>query len=109
MVAVHVGKLHTAKELLLGQMLGNVRQVQGSLPVVALIQVVFVLEDFLGKGEQGNAISPACRGTPPPTALHGPTGSPISAPRSSKLVRSLLLAHTVQDCRTQQQSCSQIG
>lgn len=52
MVAVHVGKLHTAKELLLGQMLGNVRQVQGSLPVVALIQVVFVLEDFLGKGNR---------------------------------------------------------
>lgn len=37
MVAVHVGKLHTAKELLLGEVLSYVGQVQSSLPVVALI------------------------------------------------------------------------
>lgn len=61
MVAIHVGKLHTAKELLLGQMLGDVGQVKGSLPVVALIQVIFVLEDFLGREGQGSATSPACR------------------------------------------------
>lgn len=61
MVAVHVGKLHTPKELLLGQVMGNVGQVQSSLTVVALIQVVFVLENFLGKEEQGNPTSPACR------------------------------------------------
>lgn len=61
MVAVHVGKLHTAKELLLGQMLGNVGQVQGSLPVVTLIQVIFVLKDFLGKEGQDNTTSPACQ------------------------------------------------
>lgn len=79
MVAVHVGKLHTAKELLLGQMLGNVGQVQGSLPVVPLIQVIFVLKDFLGTEGQDNSTSPAikfssARGTPPPTALPGLTG-----------------------------------
>lgn len=97
MVAVHVGKLHTAKQLLLGQMLGNVGQVQGSLPVVTLIQVIFVLKDFLGKEGQDNATSPAksssAQGTPAPTAPRGLTGSPISAPRSSKVVRSLILAH----------------
>lgn len=96
MVAVHVGKLHTAKELLLGQMLGNVGQVQSSLPVVALIQVIFVLEDFLGRAGQDNATSPAYQfqcSLIPPTTLPGPIGSPLSAPRSSKLVRSLLLAH----------------
>lgn len=98
MVAVHVGELHTAKELLLGQMLGNVGQVQGSLPVVALIQVIFVLKDFLGREGQDNFTSPAtkfssARDTPSPTAFPAPTGSPISAIRSCKLVRSLLLAH----------------
>lgn len=61
MVAVHVGKLHAAKELLLGEVLGNVGQVQSSLPVVALVQVIFVLEDFLGREGQGNPTSPACR------------------------------------------------
>lgn len=61
MVAVHVGKLHTAKELLLGEVLGNVSQVQSSLTVVALIQVIFVLEDFLGREGQSNLTSPACK------------------------------------------------
>ena len=61
MVAVHVGKLHAAKELLLGEVLGDVGQVQSSLMVVALVQVVFVLEDFLGREGWGNPTSPACR------------------------------------------------
>lgn len=95
MVAVHVGKLHTAKELLLGQMLGDVGQVQGSLPVVALIQVIFVLEDFLGREGQDNATSPACQFQCSPRyhAQLSLTPQPLSAPGSSKLVRSLLMAH----------------
>ena len=60
MVAVHVGKLHAAEELLLGEMLGNAGQVQSSLPVVALVQVIFVLEDLLGREGRGNPTSPAC-------------------------------------------------
>lgn len=62
MVAVHIGKLHTAKELLLGEVLGNVGQVESPLPVVALVQVVFVLKDFLGREGWGKFILHACRG-----------------------------------------------
>lgn len=76
MVAVHVGKLHTAKELLLGEVLSYVGQVQSSLPVVALIQVVFVLEDFLGRERQGNPTLPACRARLQTKALHHPPLSP---------------------------------
>lgn len=61
MVAVHVGKLHTAEELLLGEVLGNVGQVESPLPVVALVQVVFVLENFLGREGRGKLISHTCR------------------------------------------------
>lgn len=60
MAAVHVGKLHAAKELLLGEVVGNVGQVQSSLAVVALVQVVFVLEDFL-QGEGQENLSPPAR------------------------------------------------
>lgn len=84
MVAVHVGKLHTAKELLLGEVLGNVGQVQSSLTVVALIQVIFVLEDFLGREGQSNPTSSACRAWFSPrhytTRLSPrPHSSPVSA------------------------------
>lgn len=97
MVAVHVAKLHAAKQLLLGEVLGDVGQVQSSLPVVALIQVVFVLEDFLEREGQGNPTSLARRVQFRPrwyTTLPGPTGSPVSdvqlqpqgAPRRSEVL-----------------------
>lgn len=105
MVAVHVGKLHAAKELLPGELLGNVGQVQRSLTVVALIQVIFILEDFLGREGQGNSTSPACRAQfslRHYTTHHSPQphsqpylSHVATAPGSSKSVRSatLLLAH----------------
>lgn len=105
MVAVHVGKLHAAKELLLGELLGNVGQVQSPLTVVALIQVIFILEDFLGREGQGNPTSLACRARfslrhytthHSLQSLRQPYLSHVAtAPRSSKSVRSttLLLAH----------------
>lgn len=61
MVALHIEKLHAAKELLLGEVVGNVGQVHSSLAMVALVQVVFVLEDFLQGEGQGNLSSPARR------------------------------------------------
>lgn len=115
MVAVHVGKLHAAKELLLGEVLGDVGQVQSSLPVVALIQVIFVLEDFLGREGQGNPTSPACRAQFSPrhyTAHHStrPHRQPslrhmATAPRSSKSVSTtLLLAHQALGSQETEQS-----
>lgn len=47
MAAVRKGKLDAPKELLLGQVIGNVGQIQGPLAVVALVQSVLVLKDVL--------------------------------------------------------------
>lgn len=112
MVAVHVGKLHTAKELLLGQMLGNVGQVQGSLPVVTLIQVIFVLKDFLGKEGQDNTTSPACQVqfSPRHPCTHSsswPHRQPYLSPK--ELQAGQELDTELQDGRRQEQSHSQTG
>ena len=116
MVAVHVGKLHTAKELLLGQVVGDVGQIQSSLTVVALIQVIFVLEDFLGREGWGNPTSSACRAqfSPrhytthcSPQSHRQPCLSHVATSlRSSKSVRrtTLLLAHQTLGSQETEQS-----
>lgn len=47
MTAIGVREADTAKEGVLGQVVGQVSQVEGSLAEVALVQPVFVLQDFL--------------------------------------------------------------
>lgn len=53
MAAMGVGEAYTAKEWVLGQVVSQVCQVEGTLAEVALVQPIFVLQDFLERqGEE---------------------------------------------------------